>query len=231
MNVSRSFAAIFASFLVAAAPCFAAKSGTQLSRDFSTVLVQKDVGAERWAISLALDGLAVTGNVFFTDARPPAFLSCVLTSLGQNLDTFQMSLSFNCFGSDPAQGAFRPADYTLIAENVELSAEFFFPDPGTCDLTAATNGPTELVATSRWQCTGAGQPFTVGLSLDGNGSISKTGQFTYPVETGGCGYRPLTAAADTRLLYSPTRDVLNVIEQPEDTISFVVSTCERVGIP
>ena len=55
-------------------------SGLQLSRDAARVLISKDVGSERWAITRNLDDGTVTGNVFYPDGREPAFLWCAQTA-------------------------------------------------------------------------------------------------------------------------------------------------------
>jgi hypothetical protein len=79
VNVSRILVVAAATALcgITAAPGVAGTpSGTQWSPDFRSLVVQKDVGAERWAISLDIEAHTVTGNVFFSDGRSPAFIWC-----------------------------------------------------------------------------------------------------------------------------------------------------------
>ena len=80
------------SLLVAAAPA-AAQSGIQITPDSRRVLVSKDVGPERWALTRNLDDGLVTGNVFLADGGPPQFISCdELAREGENI-------RLQCFGS------------------------------------------------------------------------------------------------------------------------------------
>lgn len=82
-----------------AAPAFAAGRGIQLSPDAVTVLVSKDIGNERWAITLDFERGSVAGNVFRTDGDP-AFVWCGLTGADENPDPAQTQFSFLCFGAD-----------------------------------------------------------------------------------------------------------------------------------
>lgn len=69
-------------FLVALSAVFgvmhadARESGIQITPDTKHVLVNKDVGTSRYVIVQDRDDRSVTGNVFFTDDRPPTFLFC-----------------------------------------------------------------------------------------------------------------------------------------------------------
>jgi len=65
--------------------------------DFARTLISTDVGDERWAITWndAEDG-TITGNVFFSDDREPAFLWCEDITNDGEVD----SVSFSCFGAD-----------------------------------------------------------------------------------------------------------------------------------
>lgn len=53
-----------------------AQSGIQITPDSRRVLVSKDVGAERWALTRNLEDGTVTGNVFFSDGSLPQFIAC-----------------------------------------------------------------------------------------------------------------------------------------------------------
>lgn len=109
----RRFAAVFAVLVpLLASPAFA-QHGIQTSRDGGRILVSKDVGAERWAITRNLDDLSVTGNVYFTDGRDPQFISC---------DLVASPSSYACYGADSCETSC--PGYTFIA-NVDLPESFF----------------------------------------------------------------------------------------------------------
>lgn len=51
-----------------------AGDGTQWIPTYAQILVNKQVGAQQWTVSLDLATLDLTGNVYATDGSPPAFL-------------------------------------------------------------------------------------------------------------------------------------------------------------
>lgn len=55
------------------------QSGIQRTPDDARVLVSKDVGGDRYAITLNTDDGTLTGNVFSTDGSAPKFIACVPT--------------------------------------------------------------------------------------------------------------------------------------------------------
>src|SRR6185369_17146882 len=57
--------------------------GVQTTPDNQHILVSKDVGNERWAISLNADD-TITGNVFLCDGSPPAFVWCAVVADDHN---------------------------------------------------------------------------------------------------------------------------------------------------
>jgi hypothetical protein len=88
-NLTRTSRLLLATLVVLSAADAAAQSrGVQLTPDGRRLLVSKDVGAERWAITRNEDG-SVTGNVY-RPAGAPAFLYCVAEG-GEELE---------CFGAD-----------------------------------------------------------------------------------------------------------------------------------
>ncbi len=91
-----------------------APRGIQGTPDGKRVLVNKDVGAERWAISLNDDGTA-TGNVFRSDGGAPAFIFC---------EPLAAPNSFRCFGADACTTETCIDQYVLIAD-VTLPSDFF----------------------------------------------------------------------------------------------------------
>ncbi len=78
-----------------------AKSPVRFTPDGTTILVNKDVGTERWAISLDTERATVSGNVLIgaADAR---FLWCGITdALGDPTNLAQQTLVMHCFYGDP----------------------------------------------------------------------------------------------------------------------------------
>lgn len=94
------------------------------------LLISKDVGDERWTLSVEGDG-SVFGNVFSSDEDPPTFLSCAPTD-----GTAPETVALNC--SVLADGASTPVG------NVEIPRDFLRP---RC---AGTRSP----APSEDRCTG-----------------------------------------------------------------------------
>jgi hypothetical protein len=91
---------------VGAAPAAAQNRGIQLTPDGERTLVNKDVGTERYAISLNPDG-STTGNVFRSDGGDPAFLYCF------PIDTPD---GFSCWGADPC------TDGTGLQRNIQRAS-------------------------------------------------------------------------------------------------------------
>lgn len=231
MNFGRILVIVAVVSIVAASPCAAQPGGTQLSRDGNAVLVQKDVGAERWAITMNLEDRALTGNVFFTDARPPTFIACDPVDLTYDPATATLLLIYDCFAADDAPGAFSPVGWTLIREDVTLNANFFFPSTNSCDLTSATNGASLGAPVSYWQCGGNGGDFRSQFFLDGGGNTDTVGPFTYSVSEDGCGFQTIQPTEFVaRFAYSPTLDVLNWFEPNFLDGGFFVSTCRRTPL-
>ncbi len=93
--------------------------GIQRTPDLQIVLVNKDVGTDRFAISLNADG-TVSGNVFRENEPSPAFIHC--TPTGQ-------ANEFSCSGADTCVTETCVDQYTVIG-NVTLPSDFFdVPSP------------------------------------------------------------------------------------------------------
>jgi hypothetical protein len=88
--------------------------------DATRVLVQKDVGVDRWAISLNFDDGTATGNIFRSDGGEPAFVVCTPTGAPNE---------FDCSGADKCQGTPCTAPYTPIARVTLPDTFFAVPDP------------------------------------------------------------------------------------------------------
>ena len=122
-------------------------SGSTLSPDGRSFLVNKDVGAERWTIALNLfsgdpdDVINVTGNIFRADGGPPSFVACLVRedSTG-SLDDLSSVFRLACFGADACSTtAERCArdDWEPIAGDVLVPASFFLPPDGLGGTTSA----------------------------------------------------------------------------------------------
>src|SRR5690348_2493439 len=82
----------FAAFVLAIALCGlatgaraqSAPSGSTLSPDFRSYMVNKDLGDERWSIDLNLYAadpssiISITGNIFRRDGGPASFVACLV---------------------------------------------------------------------------------------------------------------------------------------------------------
>lgn len=95
------------------------------SADAASYLVNKDVGAERWAIAQNHDDGTVTGNVFAGAESEPSFVWCEdVTTDGEGPG----EKIFSCWGADLcAQAPCSVEDWTFLTR-VPLSEAFFAPD-------------------------------------------------------------------------------------------------------
>lgn len=97
-------------------------SGIQVTPDGLRILVSKDAGNERWAITYEPASGALTGNVFRTDGAPPTFLACSRSS-----EPDGATLAFGCSAADACPAApCDPGRWTDLG-SVELPASFFTP--------------------------------------------------------------------------------------------------------
>jgi hypothetical protein len=116
----------------------AAQAGVQVTRDGKRNLISKDVGAERWAITLNEDG-SVTGNVFQSGGGEPSFVFCTEESRAEG------DVTLSCSGADRCDAAPCPgSDWTFIAE-VTLPESFFQPPAGAAvaDVASLNLGATQ----------------------------------------------------------------------------------------
>ncbi len=94
-------------------------SGSQDAPDGRRILISKDVGAERWAISRHFDDGTVTGNVFRPGGGEPLFVWC------EEKGRAGSDVTYSCRGADRCEAAPCDAsDWSFIAE-VALPASFF----------------------------------------------------------------------------------------------------------
>lgn len=126
LRVVQALTGIAAVFTVSLA--FAAGSGVQGTPDQAQVLVNKDVGNERWSITLNLtSGGTLTGNVFRTDG-PPAFVWCTPTGTDDHGSPADDVTHFSCYGANACLTAPCGSEqWTLIAPDVQLPGSFFLP--------------------------------------------------------------------------------------------------------
>jgi len=105
-----------------------ASAQVQLVPDENAVLVQRDIGNERWAINASLrdlDPLVITGNVF-RPGQTPAFVWCQpVDVLGNPDDPRTATIVYDCFGSSACTPTFCPA-WDFIRE-VQLPGAFLLP--------------------------------------------------------------------------------------------------------
>lgn len=213
--------------LVAPTGAFAAPTGVQWTPDGFQILVNKDVGNERWAITLNLADFSATGNVFFTDGSAPAFIWCQKTGESFDASAGELDLQYSCYGSDPGFGGFASNDWTLINDNVSLPLSFFIPAAETCDLHGALNGPDATSSGNYWNCGGSAGTFQLQVFGNGIAVSSATGTFNYNAVNEACRIARLNDGSYFDLEYSPSRDHLTVYETTTDVKQLIVSECER----
>ena len=133
--MSKLASVLFAALI--ALPSFAvaggSATGVRMTPDATAILVNKDVGNERWAITLNIDEDSfstgnVTGNVFRTDGDP-AFIYCEWSD-GDWEDLANTTFTWDCFGASRCTSATTCTDdfdeWADLGE-VSLSGTFFLP--------------------------------------------------------------------------------------------------------
>jgi hypothetical protein len=179
--------------LAADRPSQASDRGATLSFDTLNLLVNKDVGGERWSISLNFvpelddDGLvrrrlvSITGNVIRPGGSAPAFLYCTVRddSTG-TLEDPSSEFRFSCQAMDACQGSAEEcatSAWQLIAEDVPLPASFFLPPDGLTGVAQSdpdlivlgrTSGPPAIVADDFELAEGVQRAPDGGVSGDGS---------------------------------------------------------------
>lgn len=151
--------------IAAFATAAAAQAGTRTTPDGKQVLISKDIGGERWAISLDLNDGTVTGNVF-RSVGDPQFVWC--ERLGEPLgDPSSVELPFSCRGADRCTTS--PCLATSWSElgQVTLPGSFFLP---ATDPFSPLRGPDHF-------CDPIGYGFE-----------DLAGEASYGIESGACNY-------------------------------------------
>jgi hypothetical protein len=204
-----------------------APSGVQWTPDTDFILVNKDVGNERWAITLNVANLTATGNVFFTDDRSPSFIFCQNTGEDFDAGAGELDLFYTCSGAERGLGGFGSDDWSLVSDDILLPLSFFIPEAETCDLGGALNGSNENNASSVWACGGSDGTFDFYLFADGTALSSATGELDFDALTDGCQFVDVGDAGFLDVEYSPSRDLLTIFEVPSGGGSVIVSECGR----
>ena len=78
----------------------AQERGTQLTPPQDLVLVNKDIGEERWAIALDLRTGTATGNVFQRNGGPTSFIWCSARTVELAADPKETNYTLDCWGAD-----------------------------------------------------------------------------------------------------------------------------------
>jgi hypothetical protein len=135
-------------------------SGSTLSPDLQSYLVNKDLGSERWTINLNLysqdpdDVINVTGNIFRSDGGPASFVECLVRddstgTLADPASTFRLSCSGSDACTSTAESCARDG-WTLISDDVPVPASFFLPPGGLGTLPAAGGAARIRLAQAGW---------------------------------------------------------------------------------
>lgn len=160
-------------------------AGTRTTPDGKHVLISKDVGGERWAISLNLGDGTVTGNVFRPEAAP-SFVWCERSGDDGSLDPVAGEVRFACRGAAPCDASPCMASSWAALGDVGLPGEFFLP----------AEDPFAPLRTSEHFCA-ADCHFPEFLQV---------GEYSYSLDSGYCNY--LTTVQETRTAIAPGDEIL-----------------------
>jgi hypothetical protein len=122
-----------------------AQSGLHATIAGEQLLISRAVGAEQWAITEHADGV-LTGNVFFVDGTPPAFIECQPTSVVESPDPALATYTYDCFGTETCTPDACPE--WVFLSSVTLTGAFFEPPPPGPSPTATQPTPTPSAAPS-----------------------------------------------------------------------------------
>ena len=116
--------------LAFAVPGFARESGIQITHQGpQIILIQKDVGSERWAINLSLEEtspMELTGHVFRGDGSP-IFIQCRPVDVFGSGDIRNMTVIYNCYAADTCRAAPCTQNQWSFVAEVPISGSFFVP--------------------------------------------------------------------------------------------------------
>jgi hypothetical protein len=151
-------------------------AGTRTTPDGKRILISKDVGGERWAITVDLVDGTATGNVFSAGGEDPRFVWCERRGDDGSLDPSAGTIRYFCRGSDRCAASPCLASAWVDLGEVDLPGSFLLP---------ATD-PFSALRTPEHYCDDACH-FPEFLQV---------GEFSYTSETGRCNY--LTLVQETR---------------------------------
>lgn len=147
-GVLRATTLAIVALLVARTAHAQVPSGSTLSPDKQSYLVNKDLGNERWTINVNLfssnpsDIINVTGSIFRADGGPASFVTCLVRNDSTGTLTDPDSVfRLSCSGSDAcpttAESCAR-SSWTSISDDVTVPASFFLPPGGAGALRVAS---------------------------------------------------------------------------------------------
>lgn len=117
----------FAAIMLMTPATIQAMSGMQMSRDGRQVMVNKDVGDERWVIMFDPDNHTAMGNVFFPSGGAPAFVWCAETGDDGNPNLRQSHMMFACYGAGTCTTDPCDSNQWSFIDQVTLPGSFFMP--------------------------------------------------------------------------------------------------------
>ncbi|HZR80486.1 MAG TPA: hypothetical protein VFD92_05240 [Candidatus Binatia bacterium] len=115
-----------------------AQSALQVTPDGKRTLINKQVGDERWAITLNADDATVTGNVSEAGGSA-AFLFCT-----PGLTTDREDVALSCQSAPPCTVAPCPGSQWTFADDVALPLSFFAPPAGPTPTPVPTAALSDL---------------------------------------------------------------------------------------
>ena len=118
------------------------QSGVQITPNGKRVLISKDVGGQRWAITRNLNDGTVTGNVYLPDGGDPSFLFCSQSSATVD------SVDLSCFSAGSCLASPCGGIYFSFIADVTLPQAFFAPPGGAPDPAAAAHARAATLAGS-----------------------------------------------------------------------------------
>jgi hypothetical protein len=187
-----------------------AERGIQSVPDETRVLAQKDVGSERWAMSLNFDDGTATGNIFRSDGGEPAFVVCTPTGTPNE---------FDCAGADKCLGTPCTQPFTPIARVTLPDAFFALPEP--CNETYAALGNVDIPASFF-------QPVaTVAFELSVTAPVQALQvRVTYPTAKGS-----FVGAADQVSCTSDGDGIFVANDNDGGTLIFSIANAGNLGLP
>ncbi|MBY0279956.1 hypothetical protein K2Z84_31860 [Candidatus Binatia bacterium] len=156
MRSAAFFLLLLTSILGNVARASGQTAGVTMTPDRLHLLVNKDLGAERWSISMNLSAndptriVSVTGNVYRSDDETVSFVHCAARpdSTG-SLSDASSAIRFTCRGmggcTGNALGCARSA-WTPLTRDVSIPASFFLPPGGRGGSGSSASAPSERLA-------------------------------------------------------------------------------------